>query len=203
MTYEKGYLKLGVRKYEINNDELLELRQSMTISDLANHYDCSKWTIKDRLKEVKEGKTDNKYNYYVYIVKNSINGKKYIGKRRCSCEIADDKYLGSGIILKKAIKKYGKENFTKGIIEVCETEDEAYDREIYWIAYYDATHSDEFYNISEGGAGVLGDVNTYGKPIVRINPKTSEVEKEFKSITEAHRDLGLFEYSNTLNIQIL
>ena len=45
----------------------------------------------------------------VYKTTNLINGKVYIGKDRNN----NPKYLGSGILLQKAIKKYGKENFIK------------------------------------------------------------------------------------------
>jgi len=189
---------MGQKQLEIDIEELKYLRytKKMKLRELAEHFNCSEWTIKDRLKEKPKVKN---YNYYVYIVTNNVNGKKYIGKRRCTCAISEDKYMGSGLILKKAMKKHGKENFTKEIIEVCATEDEAYDREIYWISYYNAAYSEEFYNISEGGCGVTGEINTYGKPVLRISPLTGEVEREYKSITEAHRELGLFEYTNTLN----
>jgi hypothetical protein len=48
----------------------------------------------------------------IYCTTNKINGKKYIGshnKRKLN-------YLGSGTDLKQAIKKYGKENFTRQIL---------------------------------------------------------------------------------------
>lgn len=54
-----------------------------------------------------------KSNYYIYITTNLLNGKKYIGKRHCLCEISNDNYLGSGKVLKNAIRKYGKNNFAK------------------------------------------------------------------------------------------
>lgn len=91
--------------------------------------------------------------YYVYITTNLINNKKYIGKRKCDCEIDRDSYLGSGKILKNAIKKYGKENFEKKILEVCDTASICNEREKYWIALYNAVHNDEFYNIASGGNG--------------------------------------------------
>ena len=47
---------------------------------------------------------------YVYLTTNLINNKKYIG-RRTSEVFLDTKYLGSGIHLLNAVKKYGKENY--------------------------------------------------------------------------------------------
>lgn len=61
-------------------------------------------------------------DYYIYITTNKINGKKYIGQHKGK---PDDNYLGSGINLIKAIKKYGKENFFKEILCFCETREEA------------------------------------------------------------------------------
>ena len=52
---------------------------------------------------------------YIYETTNLINGKKYIGKHKSNK--FDTWYLGSGIVLKKAIKKYGRENFQTIIIE--------------------------------------------------------------------------------------
>ena len=86
---------------------------------------------------------------YVYITTNLINGKQYIGKR--SLPEFDTKYLGSGKLLKRAIKKYGKENFKCEVIKWCETEEELNYYERYYIKEYDAQKSDMFYNISEGG----------------------------------------------------
>ena len=54
---------------------------------------------------------------YIYKTTNLINGKIYIGKRQK--QEFDKYYLGSGIYLKKAIEKYGKENFSCEIIDKC------------------------------------------------------------------------------------
>lgn len=87
------------------------------------------------------------------MTQNLVTGRKYIGKRKCSCEIADDTYLGSGKILKQAITKYGVQNFSKTIIEVCSSENECNARERFWISEFDAAHNPEFYNIALGGEG--------------------------------------------------
>lgn len=78
----------------------------------------------------------------IYKTTNLVNGKQYIGKDTKN----KPSYLGSGVILKKAIKKYGKENFKKEIIEVCSTHEELKEREEYWLNYYDAGVNEMFYN---------------------------------------------------------
>lgn len=85
----------------------------------------------------------------IYITTNLITGHKYIGKSSRNSET----YLGSGTILKNAIKKYGIENFKKEIIEECETLEELNEREYYWIQKYNAVESNEFYNLVDGGHG--------------------------------------------------
>ena len=50
--------------------------------------------------------------WYIYKITNNINGKTYIGQH---LDRGDD-YWGSGTNIKRAIAKYGKENFTKEIL---------------------------------------------------------------------------------------
>lgn len=87
---------------------------------------------------------------YIYETTNLINGKKYIGQHKSNK--FDNWYLGSGIVLKKAIKKYGRENFRTIIIEKINTcKEDLNNREIYWIKYFNAVKSKEYYNNSCGG----------------------------------------------------
>lgn len=88
---------------------------------------------------------------FIYITTNNINGMKYIGQKKYTS--GWKKYLGSGIYIKRAIKKHGEENFTREIIEKCKTKEEADIQEKYWIDYYDAANSSKFYNIALGGDG--------------------------------------------------
>jgi group I intron endonuclease len=79
----------------------------------------------------------------IYLTTNLINDKKYIGK-----DIKNNpKYLGSGSLLKEDIKKYGRKNFKKEILEYCKSKHDLKEREEYWINYFKAVESDEFYNI--------------------------------------------------------
>lgn len=83
----------------------------------------------------------------IYKTTNLINGKFYIGQ-----DINDNpNYFGSGDNIKKAIKKYGKHNFKKEILERCETQELLNAREIFWIAELNAR--EDGYNICIGGTG--------------------------------------------------
>jgi hypothetical protein len=56
---------------------------------------------------------------YVYMITNNILGLQYIGSRICYKEDIDkDGYYGSSKYLNDDIIKYGKENFTKKILQV-------------------------------------------------------------------------------------
>ncbi len=86
----------------------------------------------------------------VYCITNKINGKKYIG----SDSNNNPKYFGSGTYIKKALKKYGKSNFTKQIL--CEIDNINLMKEIeeYWIEYFDAYNNPLFYNATKYSSGL-------------------------------------------------
>ena len=104
------------------------------------------------------------YNY-IYKITNNINGKLYIGKH--SKDNLDDGYMGSGILIKKAITKYGIENFTKEYLAFCDNEDTLNYLEKFYIKKYKAREVG--YNLTDGGDGQLGvpragqNVGMYGK----------------------------------------
>lgn len=79
-----------------------------------------------------------------------VNNKKYIGKYENK---ESDNYLGSGKLLKFAIKKHGKENFERLVLERFSNKKDCREGEKKWIKLFDAVNSKEFYNIGEGGEG--------------------------------------------------
>ena len=84
---------------------------------------------------------------YGYIYKSycKITNKYYIGSKKSDKFVIN--YFGSGKLILEDIKKYGKQNFVSTLIEKCETKEELCEREMYWIDFYNAVKSDNFYNI--------------------------------------------------------
>jgi len=70
---------------------------------------------------------------YIYMTKNQINGKQYIGQHKSS--EWDNSYFGSGILLKQAIRKYGKENFTCQPLAWALSKKQLDEQEIYFIYF--------------------------------------------------------------------
>ena len=85
----------------------------------------------------------------IYKTTNNINDKIYVGQDA----INDPSYFGSGLILERAIKKYGIHNFRKEILEHCSSKQQLNEREIFWIAILDSTNRCKGYNIAKGGSG--------------------------------------------------
>ena len=86
-----------------------------------------------------------KYNY-IYKITNLLNNKIYIGKH--STNNINDGYMGSGKIIKQAIKKYGIENFIKEYLAFCDTESKLNWFEKFYIKKYDSTNNDIGYNLT-------------------------------------------------------
>lgn len=114
---------------------------------------------------------------FIYKTTNHKNGKIYIGKSKKN----DPKYLGSGKILKQAIDKYGRESFSKEILEEC-LDDIIDDREKFWISQLNSSQRQIGYNLTIGGTG--GDTTSLHPDKERI------VEVRKKGITEWHNSMS-------------
>lgn len=92
------------------------------------------------------------YNY-IYLIRNLINGKIYIGKH--STDNLQDGYMGSGKLLKQSIKKYGIGNFKKELLCMCVDDEELNEMEIYYIQKFNSTDINIGYNLTLGGEGCV------------------------------------------------
>ena len=106
----------------------------------------------------------NKKHYLIYQTTNLINGKIYIGKHETTN--IEDEYFGSGKHLKRAINKYGLENFVKTILFELQNEEEMNLLEKCAVTQEFCDREDT-YNINVGGDGgwdyVNSDKSSYGK----------------------------------------
>jgi hypothetical protein len=89
----------------------------------------------------------------IYKTTNLINGKIYVGQHVQHDTSEFDGYLGSGLLIKYSINKYGKENFIREIIEVLSNPELLNEREIFWIDQLSATDLSIGYNLTKGGDG--------------------------------------------------
>jgi hypothetical protein len=88
--------------------------------------------------------------YTIYKITNTVNSKIYIGKHQT--EDINDNYLGSGVALEKAIKKYGKQSFKKYILFIFDNENEMNQKERELVTE-SFIASNTNYNMGVGGEG--------------------------------------------------
>lgn len=124
---------------------------------------------------------------YVYITENLINHKRYIGQHKS--ESLDESYKGSGTLIQRAFEKYGWDNFQTEILEWCQSREELNAREKYWISYYNAVNSPDFYNILSGGEGVSSE-DVMGEKNPRWGVSLSDEIKAKISIANRGRKLS-------------
>lgn len=132
----------------------------------------------------------------VYAHTNKINGKKYIGitslnppERRWvnGKGYKDNNHFWSSICL------YGWDNFKHEILEIVDNENEALEREKYYIEYYKSYKSEYGYNNSiSGDFTTVGMYNlpTMSKPVYQYGLNGVFIA-EYPSMMEAERQTGI------------
>lgn len=97
--------------------------------------------------------------YTIYQITNNVNGKIYIGKHQT--KDLNDGYMGSGKRLRRAMSKYGIENFTKEILFQFDNEEEMNAKEAELVTEEFCLREDT-YNLCPGGQGGFGYINSNG-----------------------------------------
>ena len=118
-------------------------------------------------------------HYLIYQIRNKLNGMIYVGQHQT--ENIDDGYMGSGILITRAIEKYGLENFEKTILFECKSEAEMNAKEAE-IVNEDFIARDDVYNIAIGGFNW----NLANKHYTKER-RSADMKKFFDSMTDDER----------------
>ena len=132
---------------------------------------------------------------FIYVTTNLINGKMYVGQRtiqRIWNKNSWKTYLGSGTHLHNAIKKYGRENFSRKIIDIAFDADELNKLEYFYTVKFNSVDNEQWYNLCYGGGvdGLNKDNKKIQKKVVQYDLNGNFI-KEYKSLNEASRDNNL------------
>ncbi|WP_288981801.1 GIY-YIG nuclease family protein [uncultured Flavobacterium sp.] len=129
--------------------------------------------------------------HYVYKTINLINNKYYIGVH--STSKLNDKYLGSGQIIKSAILKYGRSNFKLEILKYFETRDLAlaYEKEIITDLIINDPNS---YNLIPGGANT----SKFGKKDSNETRIKKSVSRKSMLLNNGYSDLTKLRISQSV-----
>ena len=126
--------------------------------------------------------------YYIYRITNLVNTKTYIGQHKY--QDLSDYYMGSGKILKLAIKKHGVENFKKEILVFNISKKEHADllEKTFIAAEREKVGAENCYNIADGGGGNTGHLSEETKKKISEANKGKHMSEEAKrKISEAHK----------------
>lgn len=137
--------------------------------------------------------------FEIYKITCKINNKIYIGitsngvENRWKQHIRtayNTNHKDANSIFKKAIRKYKPENFTIDIIDTAQSEQEAEEKEIYYIKKYNTfafDNNSNGYNSTRGGDGTKGHGTV---PIVEIDIKSGAIINEYDSFKAAEEHYG-------------
>jgi hypothetical protein len=137
--------------------------------------------------------------HFVYKTTNLVNQKIYIGVH--STEVVEDGYLGSGKYLRRAVRKYGSENFTREVLSFFKTRNEAFQYEAE-LVNLDFVKRKDTYNLILGGNGTnpvdlythelwLEKIKSLRKEGFKI-PNETRAER-YKRVSEQKRADGVYE----------
>lgn len=121
---------------------------------------------------------------YTYLTENLVNGMLYVGQHKAK-EFERNKYLGSGDNIKKAIKEFGKKNFSVTLLKECESREKLNKEERHETVARDAVNSPLYYNKVHGGGGTSDWIQTESaKKKMSVNNKNEKHHSYKKKLLE-------------------
>lgn len=124
--------------------------------------------------------------FTIYQVTHKPSGKLYVGKHITTG--LDDGYMGSGKLIRRALKKHGVEQFRKEILFVFDNAEamDAKERELVTEAF---CRRKDTYNLCVGGDGGFSFINRTGKRSANVDALTDDVRvKARAALKDKFRD---------------
>lgn len=148
---------------------------------------------------------EKKY-HFIYKTTNMLSGRYYIGMH--STDDLDDGYLGSGNRLRLAVRKHGRENFVREILEFYDSREELKIREEEIIDLNEIAKEDCM-NLVVGGGGFMLDEHHYecskagGKSLSKKRTEDKKLAEMYSlmnsnNLKKAHEN-GKLKYDNFNN----
>ena len=136
--------------------------------------------------------------YTVYKIINDINDRYYIGVHKTQNPY--DSYMGSGRAIKHAISKYGSDHFTKDILHVFDTKEEAYAKEVELLNEH--LNNALCYNMNAGGHGGFDYINSnrdlYQNP---MKDPVAKAKQTAAAVATKNLDKEKYRAINRINIK--
>lgn len=121
----------------------------------------------------------------IYMARNRINNKVYIGQTKRTLEERKYQHIGialsgNGFRFHDAIRKYGVDNFEWSTLEVVSSLDKLDERELYWIKYYNSYNTG--YNSTPGNTNPMHceDIKKHHDEIMRSKEIRDKISKSMK-----------------------
>lgn len=125
--------------------------------------------------------------FSIYIIHNTINDKKYIGQTIKTIEQRFYRHCHDGrtMIICKAIKKYGMENFRVELIETTDNLEQSNAKEVFWCNFY-KSFSPTGYNLKAGGRKYSSLSEETKRKISQSNKGRKCSPESIKRLRESH-----------------
>lgn len=126
----------------------------------------------------------------IYKATNLINGKIYIGQTTVGLKKRKLRHLEENKrdkgIFKKALKKYGDDNFKWEIIDKANNIEELNEKEIFWIKHHKSMYNEYGYNLRIGGSrGTFNEATR--KKMSEIGKQRAKEPNERKRLQEMRK----------------